>query len=105
MSFSSFKDAVIDDIHNKTLSTAAKAGQELVELAEPVTPILYGDLRRSSHAKVIIQKNSTVARVFSLTPYARRQYYENRRNPRWYEMAISYGIQSINQIVEGGMKL
>lgn len=105
MGYSSFKDGVINDIHNKALSTAAKAGQELVELAEPVTPILYGDLRRSSHAKVIIQKNSTVARVFSLTPYARRQYYENRRNPRWYEMAISYGIQSINQIVEGGMRL
>ncbi|EAD8093387.1 HK97 gp10 family phage protein, partial [Listeria monocytogenes] len=48
MSFSSFKDAVIDDIHNKALSTAAKAGGELVELAQPVTPILYGDLRRSS---------------------------------------------------------
>lgn len=27
MSFSSFKDAVIDDIHNKALSTAAKAGE------------------------------------------------------------------------------
>ncbi|EOU3871946.1 HK97 gp10 family phage protein, partial [Listeria monocytogenes] len=27
------------------------------------------------------------------------------RNPRWYEMAVSYGIQSINQIVEGGMRL
>lgn len=45
MSFSSFKDTVIDDIHNKALSTAAKAGKELVELAQPVTPILYGDLR------------------------------------------------------------
>ncbi|EBF5204043.1 HK97 gp10 family phage protein [Listeria monocytogenes] len=105
MSYSSFKDKVIDDINNKALSTAAEAGEELVELAQPVTPILYGDLRRSSYFKVIIQKKSIVARVFSLTPYARRQYYENRHNPRWYEMAISYGIQSINQIVEGGMRL
>lgn len=56
MSFSSFKDTVIDDIHNKALSTAAKAGGELVELAQPVTPILYGDLRRSSAFKIIIQK-------------------------------------------------
>lgn len=57
MGFSSFKDAVIDDIHNKALSTAVKAGGELVELAQPVTPILYGDLRRSSYFKIIIQKN------------------------------------------------
>ncbi|EEO6508737.1 HK97 gp10 family phage protein [Listeria monocytogenes] len=105
MSYSSFKGKVIDEIHNKALSTASKAGKELVELTQPITPILYGDLRRSSDFKVIIQKNSTVARVFSLTPYARRQYYENRRNPRWYEMAVSYGIQSINQIVESGMRL
>ncbi|EAD8129620.1 HK97 gp10 family phage protein, partial [Listeria monocytogenes] len=35
MGYSSFKDRVINDIHNKALSTAAKAGQELVELAEP----------------------------------------------------------------------
>lgn len=105
MAFKSYKSKIVNEVHQKAVETANQLGQELFELAQPVTPILYGDLRRSSHYQILQQSRSVTARVISSTPYARRQYYENANNPRWYEMAVSYGISNLNEIAARGMRL
>ncbi|MBC1801120.1 HK97 gp10 family phage protein [Listeria booriae] len=105
MVFNSFKDNVIKQVRGNEIATASVLGNELRQASLPITPVLTGDLRRSSTVKIVFQKNAVVARVSSNTAYAKKQYYTNANLPRWYETGVAYSWDRLGRLAVEGMKL
>ncbi|MBC1521404.1 HK97 gp10 family phage protein [Listeria aquatica] len=105
MTYKSYKNQVVQIIRTRAVKTATGLGSELRQAALPVTPILTGDLRRSSASKIVEQKSGVVSRVSSTVSYARKQYFTNARLPRWYETAIAYDKSRLDVIFFRGMRL
>lgn len=83
----------------KALSEAQKyVDQECIRRMKPDTPFRNGFLQKAATTGTVI--GSGIIR--QSTPYARRQYYEHAKNPRWFERMAN---RDKDVILEGARKI
>lgn len=72
--------------------------QECIRLMGPMTPKRSGALIRAATLGTAIG----TGKIIQSTPYARRQYYEHKEKPQWFERMKN---RHKNQILEGARRI